>query len=104
MEPFVINISDETLDDLRHRLGQTRWPDEMPGVGWDYGSNLAYIRELVEYWRTEFDWRVQGKEAQRFPALQVGGGRAGHSFHPGEGDGAEPDAAGDYARLAQHFL
>ena len=66
MEPFVINISDETLDDLRHRLGQTRWPDEMPGVGWDYGSNLAYIRELVEYWRTEFDWRAQEKKLNAF--------------------------------------
>ena len=66
MEPFEIAISDEVLDDLRQRLGQTRWPDEMPGVGWDYGSNLDYIKDLCEYWRTDFDWRAQEKKLNAF--------------------------------------
>ncbi len=66
MEPFEIAISDETLDDLRQRLAQTRWPDEMPGVGWEYGSNLDYIRELCEYWRTDFDWRAQERKLNAF--------------------------------------
>ena len=66
MEPFTIAVSDAALDDLRHRLGQTRWPDEMPGTGWEYGSNLDYIKELVEYWRTGFDWREQEKKLNAF--------------------------------------
>ena len=66
MEPFEIAIGDEVLDDLRQRLGQTRWPDEMPGVGWDYGSNLDYIKDLCEYWRTDFDWRAQEKKLNAF--------------------------------------
>ena len=66
MEPFVINISDETLADLRRRLELTRWPDEMPGVGWDYGANLDYIKELVEYWRSGFDWRAQEAKLNAF--------------------------------------
>ena len=66
MEPFEIAISDEVLGDLRQRLGQTRWPDEMPGVGWDYGSNLHYIKDLCEYWRTDFDWRAQEKKLNAF--------------------------------------
>ena len=66
MDPFEIAISDEVLDDLRQRLGQTRWPDEMPGVGWDYGSNLDYIKDLCEYWRTDFDWRAQEKKLNAF--------------------------------------
>ena len=66
MEPFEIVISDETLEDLRRRLRHTRWPDEMPGTGWEYGSNLDYIKELVEYWRTDFDWRAQEKKLNAF--------------------------------------
>ena len=66
MEPFEIAISDEVLDDLRQRLSLTRWPDEMPGTGWEYGSNLDYIKELCEYWRTDFDWRAQEKKLNAF--------------------------------------
>ena len=64
--PFKIEISDEVLADLRHRLEKTRWPDEIPGSGWDYGSNLDYIKELVEYWRTSFDWRAQEEKLNLF--------------------------------------
>ena len=37
---FRIDISQAALDDLRDRLVRTRWPDELPGVGWDYGVSL----------------------------------------------------------------
>ena len=57
--PFKIDVPDAVLQDLNERLTRTRWPDEIPGSGWDYGSNLDYIKELVEYWRTKFDWRGQ---------------------------------------------
>ena len=66
VEPFKIDVSDSVLDDLRARLERTRWPDELPGTGWDYGSNLDYIKELVEYWRTKFDWRAQEKLINSF--------------------------------------
>ena len=72
MEPFVINISDEALEDLRRRLEQTRWPDEMPGAGWDYGANLDYIKDLVEYWRTGFDWRAQEAKLNAFSHYKSG--------------------------------
>jgi microsomal epoxide hydrolase len=56
--PFRIEIPQADLDDLRDRLARTRWPDQLPGVGWDYGIPLEYVRELAEYWRTGYDWRV----------------------------------------------
>ncbi|PKB79785.1 MAG: multidrug MFS transporter [SAR202 cluster bacterium Io17-Chloro-G9] len=59
VQPFKIAVDDGVLDDLRQRLADTRWPDEIPASGWDYGSNLDYLKELVEYWRTGFDWRAQ---------------------------------------------
>ena len=49
IQPYTVRISDEDLDDLRDRLARTRWPDEIEGADWDYGSNLAYIRELCDY-------------------------------------------------------
>ena len=52
-------MEEGVLDDLRQRLADTRWPDEIPNSGWDYGSNLDYVKGLVEYWRTGFDWRAQ---------------------------------------------
>jgi len=66
VHPFKIEVPDPVLDDLKARLERTRWPDELPGTGWDYGSNLDHIKELVEYWRTEFDWRAQERLINSF--------------------------------------
>src|SRR5262247_3350196 len=57
IQPFRIDIPQADLDDLRERLARTRWPDELPGVGWDYGVTLDYAKEMAEYWRTGYDWR-----------------------------------------------
>ncbi len=59
VKPFNIAVEDRVLEDLRQRLASTRWPDEIPASGWEYGSNLDYVKELVEYWRTGFNWRAQ---------------------------------------------
>src|SRR5204863_360547 len=42
-EPFRIAVPDAVLADLRERLARTRFPDEIPGSGWTYGTNLAYL-------------------------------------------------------------
>ena len=57
--PFKIHASDAVLADLKQRLARTRFPDEIPGTDWDYGTNLKYLKELVTYWREKFDWRAQ---------------------------------------------
>ena len=57
IRPFRIDIPQEDLDDLKERLGRTRWPDEISGVGWSRGVPLVYLKELAEYWRTTYDWR-----------------------------------------------
>jgi epoxide hydrolase len=56
--PFRIDVPQADLDDLRDRLARTRWPDQLPGVGWDYGIPLEYVRELASHWRDAYDWRV----------------------------------------------
>lgn len=57
--PYRIDIPDRDLDDLRDRLARTRWPNELPGVGWSRGVPLGYLQDLAEYWRTGYDWRKQ---------------------------------------------
>ena len=66
VRPFTIAVENSVLDDLHQRLADTRWPDEIPNTDWDYGSNLTYIKELVDYWRTDFDWRAQEAELNAF--------------------------------------
>ena len=56
--PFTIHVPEDILQDLRERLAWTRWPDEAPGSGWRYGTNLAYLRGLCQYWRERYDWRA----------------------------------------------
>jgi pimeloyl-ACP methyl ester carboxylesterase len=69
--PFAIRVPDEVLLDLRERLARTRWPDEVEGAGWDYGANLDYVRELVDYWLHEFDWREQERRLNRVPQFRT---------------------------------
>jgi pimeloyl-ACP methyl ester carboxylesterase len=65
--PFKIAVPDAILADLKERLARTRFPSEIEGSGWDYGTNLAYLRELVTYWRTSFDWRAQERRLNQLP-------------------------------------
>jgi microsomal epoxide hydrolase len=67
IHPFRIEVPEADLDDLKARLGRTRWPDQLDGVGWDYGIPLDYVRELADYWRTGYDWRVHERELNSFP-------------------------------------
>jgi hypothetical protein len=52
-----IHVPDEVLADLRRRLELTRWPDDAGNQDWYYGVNRGYLQELVDYWRSDYDWR-----------------------------------------------
>ncbi|WP_308466717.1 epoxide hydrolase family protein [Rathayibacter soli] len=67
IEPFTIEVPEDDLLDLRRRLEQTRWPDELPDSGWDYGVPLTYLRSLVDYWQSGYDWRDQEKIFNDYP-------------------------------------
>ncbi|MFF4688056.1 epoxide hydrolase family protein [Streptomyces sp. NPDC001307] len=67
IEPFRLSVPQSDLDDLHDRLDRTRWPAELPGAGWEYGVPAGYLRELVRYWRHEYDWRAAEAELNRWP-------------------------------------
>lgn len=68
---FTIDIPDETLVDLKSRLSRTRFPGQIPGSEWDYGSDTAYIRELVDYWRHSYDWRKHEAKLNELPHFKT---------------------------------
>ena len=69
-QPFSVAISDETLTDLQERLARVRWPDDFANSQWEYGTNLGYLKELVEYWRDEYDWRRHEDAINAFSQYQ----------------------------------
>ena len=89
VEPFTIDIPDMVLDDLHRRLANTRWPDEIEGTDWSYGTDLAYLQRLCESWQ-QFDWRSVEQRLNAWPQLltTIDGQRvhAIHALSP------EPDA------------
>ena len=70
-EAFKLQVADVDIADLKARLERTRFPDQAPDGPWAYGADLAYMRMLVDYWRTEFDWRAQEKILNSFPQFKV---------------------------------
>jgi microsomal epoxide hydrolase len=86
---FTIDTPQEVLDDLRRRLADTRWPDEIPGNDWRYGTDLADLQDLGASWQT-FDWRAVEQRFNAWPNIvtTIDGQRV-HAIHARS---PEPDA------------
>jgi microsomal epoxide hydrolase len=82
IERFRIDVPDGVLRDLRERLDRVRYPDEFANAGWDYGTNLAYLKKLIAYWRNAFDWRAQERRLNQFDQFKTNiGGLKIHFVH-----------------------
>lgn len=71
IEAFTINISEDALDDLHQRLDRARWPDQLNDQDWSYGTDLNYLKELVGYWRNDFDWKKQQAALNSFAQFRM---------------------------------
>ena len=69
--PFQIQVPDAVLADLKDRLAKVRYPAEIDGSGWRYGADLAYMKELVAYWRDRYDWRAQERRLNQFEQFKT---------------------------------
>ena len=90
--PFTLHVADDDIADLHARLAHTRFPDQAPASPWAYGTDLKYLRDLVEYWRDRFDWRTQEARLNAFPQFKVAlHGIDLHYLHvPGRGPDPKP--------------
>lgn len=71
IQTFQLPYSESAVQDLRERLARTRWPDTIPGSGWEYGFDLEYLQSICRYWREKFDWKAQIARLSRFSHLQT---------------------------------
>jgi microsomal epoxide hydrolase len=69
--PFQLHVGDDVLSDLKARLTRVRWPDEVPDNRWKYGTDLPYLKSLVEYWRDGYDWRKHEAKLNAFKQYKV---------------------------------
>jgi len=92
MTPFKIEIPQTRIDDLKSRLAKTRFPDEVEDAGWDYGTNLAFLRTLIDYWQNHFDWKAEEVRLNRFDQFTttIDGERVHFVHMKGNGAAAVP--------------
>ena len=90
IRPFRCEITDAQIADVNRRLDQTRWPDQLDGAGWDYGTERGFLQELCQYWRRQFDWRASEARFNAHPQfLTEIEGEQVHFYHARS---PEPDA------------
>jgi hypothetical protein len=66
-EEFSLHISAPAIADLRERLDRTHFPDQTEGEPWSYGTDLGYMRSLVEHSRDHCDWGAEKARLNAFP-------------------------------------
>jgi pimeloyl-ACP methyl ester carboxylesterase len=91
-QPFQIKIQESTLNDLRSRLGNIRWPDEIENINWEYGTNKRYLKSLCDYWRDKFDWTKQEELLNSFQHFKsiIAGAELHYIYQKGEGENSIP--------------
>jgi hypothetical protein len=68
---FSFRASDATLNELKGRLDQARWPERETAMEWEQGPPLATMRALVDYWRGEYAWRKGEAELAQWPQFKT---------------------------------
>jgi pimeloyl-ACP methyl ester carboxylesterase len=90
IQPYTVKFAEEILLDLRERLEQTRWPDEIEGAGWEYGFPAQKLHKLVDYWRDHFDWRAIEQRINSYMNFRADVDGIGIHFIQKEGEGPQP--------------
>ena len=68
-EPFRVDVPDDVLDDLRDRIRRRRLPTQVEGAGWEQGTELGYLDELLDHWAEKYDWRATEARLNAFEQL-----------------------------------
>jgi microsomal epoxide hydrolase len=90
IEAFRIDVPSEVLSDVQRRLKSTRWPGQVEGTGWDAGTDLNYLQELVECWQSAYDWRKHEAALNRFAHFKTELDGTGIHFIHERGQGPNP--------------
>ncbi|MDC0578253.1 epoxide hydrolase [Candidatus Pelagibacter ubique] len=63
---FKVKISDQEIDSIYNKIKKYPWHEMPDDGGWEYGTNLDYLKELSNYWVNNFDWRKSEAQLNRF--------------------------------------
>ena len=87
-QSFSVNIKQNTLDDLKSRLGATRWTDDIDNDKWETGTNKTYLKKLCKYWENDFDWNKQENYLNTFKHYKttISGSRIHFIHEKGKGN------------------
>jgi pimeloyl-ACP methyl ester carboxylesterase len=88
--PFKINVSQDVLSDLQQRLKNTRWSYQIEDTGWDAGTDVEYLKDLLNYWQNGYDWRKHERELNQFAHFKTAVDDIGIHFIHVRGKGPDP--------------
>ncbi len=88
--PFRVDIPQATIDRILNRVRETRWPDRLEANDWRYGANWDYMKDLVVYWTTQFDWRKAEANLNRYTQYLARVGDYDIHFYHVKGRGPKP--------------
>ncbi|KAM9476870.1 epoxide hydrolase 1-like [Clarias gariepinus] len=71
IRPFVVETSEEMIEDLYQRIDQTRYTDCLQDARFHYGFNSTHLQKVTSYWRHEFNWEKQVKVLNKYPHFKT---------------------------------
>ncbi|WP_127501997.1 epoxide hydrolase family protein [Actinoplanes solisilvae] len=107
LTPTPIHVPDEVLTDLKNRLANTRWSDDLGNEDWFYGVPREYLQELVEHWQNDYDWRAAEKRLNEYENyfVEVDGVKIHLLRKPGAGPDPKPlILTGGWPWVVTHLL
>ena len=64
--PFKINISNKIIENINSKVSTYPWHEMPDDGGWDYGTNLNYMKEISKYWVEKFNWKKTEERINKF--------------------------------------
>ena len=92
LKPFNLSVSEETLHYIKKRVSSYPWHEMPSDGGWDYGTNLDYLKNFCEYWVEEFDWKAQENQINKFSnfTTEIEGISTHFIYEKGSGSNSTP--------------
>ena len=88
--PYKINVPDETIEEIKSRVAAFPWHEMPSDGGWEYGTNLDYMKEFCDYWVTKYDWRKQEARINKFANFMTSVDNINIHFIHERGSGPNP--------------
>ena len=90
IKPFKVEISEKNLQNIYSKVKNYEWHEMPDDGGWDYGTNLDYMKELSEYWINKYDWKKTENEINKFKNYKTNIENIEIHFIQEKGSGSNP--------------